>query len=137
MARAAAARSSQYTFQLARVGFRSILFLDETDLHGSPSIRLTFDRVQNAMRIASTAAGGGWEEHVEMHYVATPTKVSGAWVRPVRVCCLIRLACVLGCHPPQEIWAEYSLRIGGGTSCWSWIRSVTGVRGKSTRTRSM
>ena len=77
MARAAAAQSSQHTFQLASVGFHSILFLDETDLHGSPSIRLTFDRAQSAMRIASTA-GGAWEEHVEMQYVSSPPKASRA-----------------------------------------------------------
>ena len=53
-------------FALTDVAFQSILFLDEAELRGPPTVRLALDAATGQLTVKSRLESGAWGTHVTM-----------------------------------------------------------------------
>ena len=56
------------TYALTGIVFQNIIFLDDTDLLGAPTIQLRYDREDGQITISSHRAGNAWVTNAEMHF---------------------------------------------------------------------
>ena len=53
-------------FALTDVAFQSILFLDEAELRGPPTVRLALDAATGRLAVTSRLESGAWDTHAAM-----------------------------------------------------------------------